>query len=228
MSFLLVTGSHFYTSLSYVYGQHFAQNTREINKNQLVIIAFGNSTTAERETIQKVYSQRLPEKLLKEGIEAKLINAGVGGNTTEDAKKRFERDVLQQKPDMVIIQFGLNDSAVDVHKGKMKPRISLKKYEGNLGSFIRTLHERGVTVILMTPNPMRWTNDLVPVYGIPPYNINNPKGLNFSNRHYAQKVRYISRRMGVHLIDIYRHLVFDNNKRYTMAVFNTVEMFEDD
>ncbi|MCP4190650.1 MAG: hypothetical protein GY768_08470, partial [Planctomycetaceae bacterium] len=48
----------------------------------LTIVAFGDSTTATRRTVKKVYADRLPELLKLSGIEAKVINAGVGGSHT--------------------------------------------------------------------------------------------------------------------------------------------------
>jgi lysophospholipase L1-like esterase len=38
-----------------------------------------------------------------------IINKGVSGDTLEDGRKRFEKDVLKQHPDIVVIQLGAND-----------------------------------------------------------------------------------------------------------------------
>ncbi|MCA9204059.1 MAG: hypothetical protein KDA59_13480, partial [Planctomycetales bacterium] len=59
------------------------------------IVAFGDSTTAFRPgAIQQVYSVRLQAALKGADCELPVHNAGRGGNTTRDAKARFERDVL--------------------------------------------------------------------------------------------------------------------------------------
>ena len=89
-----------------------------------------------------------------------MINAGVRGNNTEDAARRFQKDVLDNKPDLVVLQFGINDSAVDVWKQPPadKPRVDLKNFRNHLQYFISTLKSRGVKVVLMTPNPLRWTS----------------------------------------------------------------------
>lgn len=82
----------------------FAQN------DSLRIVAFGNSTTAFRKGVEKVYSVRLQEKLLNAGIDVTVINAGVGSShigsiTDNDFAKvrhgmdRFEPDVLDHRPD---------------------------------------------------------------------------------------------------------------------------------
>ena len=38
-----------------------------------------------------------------------FVNRGVGGNTFVDAKARFKKDVLDEKPDIVLLEFGAND-----------------------------------------------------------------------------------------------------------------------
>ncbi|MBL8920211.1 MAG: SGNH/GDSL hydrolase family protein [Myxococcaceae bacterium] len=40
-----------------------------------------------------------------------FINAGVGGNTAEDALARLDVDVLSQRPDVVFVNFGMNDAS---------------------------------------------------------------------------------------------------------------------
>lgn len=38
-----------------------------------------------------------------------IINKGIGGDTLEGGRKRFEKDVIELKPDIVIIELGAND-----------------------------------------------------------------------------------------------------------------------
>jgi acyl-CoA thioesterase-1 len=58
--------------------------------------------------------------------------------------------VLSRDPDVVIVCFGLNDSWVD--KGTESSRIPRENYRANLRYMVRTLLDRNVEVILMTPN----------------------------------------------------------------------------
>ena len=129
----------------------------------LTIVAFGDSTTAIRSTIDRVYAQRLPASLSTAGVAARVHNAGIGGSHTghrsdnarhaiDHALDRFERAVRERKPDLVVIQFGWNDSWVDSRKEGDAPRISLEAYRGNLDQMISTLKKDGAVVILMTPN----------------------------------------------------------------------------
>lgn len=134
------------------------------------IVAFGNSITAERKNIKKVFAQRLPELLKNVGIEAEIINSGVGGSHTgraidnkstaklKHAQERFQSQVLDKNPDLVIIGFGANDAYIDSKKEGDPSRIPLEKFRNNLSFMIETLHARGVKVILMGTNGYRQEN----------------------------------------------------------------------
>lgn len=170
-----------------------------------VIVAFGDSTTAPRGELV-VYSTLIEQGLAAKGIPTKLVNAGVPGNTTLDAAKRFETDVLAKKPRVAIIQFGINDSAVDVWKSPAatSSRVSLADYKKNLLHFIRTLKTGGVDVILMTPNPLRWTKEMRDLYGKAPYRPDEPDGFNVVLARYADATRETAKQQGVGLIDVYQ------------------------
>jgi lysophospholipase L1-like esterase len=78
------------------------------------IICFGDSITygsgVER---GKDYPSYLSE-LIGEDV----INAGKGGDTTADALRRLENDVLSQDPYLVIVEFGANDYLRSLPKDK--------------------------------------------------------------------------------------------------------------
>lgn len=168
----------------------------------ITVVAFGDSTTAPRDNLT-VYAAILQEELPRNGIEAKVINAGVGGNDTGMARRRFERDVLAVRPTVAIVQFGINDAAVDVWKGATSPRVSPERYAANLSFFVKTLKAQGATVVLMTPNPLRWTGKLRAIYGKPPYRPDDPDGLNVALRKYVDLARGVARRERVALVDIF-------------------------
>ncbi len=168
------------------------------------IVAFGDSTTAPRgKTV--VYSTLLAHELSFEGGDVKVINAGIGGNTTSHAMARFEKDVLGPKPDVVILQFGINDSAVDVWKKPPAtgPRVALEDYRKNLTWMVRTLRQNGARVVLMTPNPISWTDTLRRLYSTTPYRLDDADGMNVLLRDYAESVRRLAQEEGVGLVDIY-------------------------
>lgn len=164
------------------------------------IVTFGDSTTALRKGV-RVYTEQLAEKFpnLEWG------NKGVGGNNTGMAAKRFEADVLQETPQLVIIQFGLNDAAVDVWKTPpaTEPRISKADYENNLRGFIERIQAQGGKVILMTPNQTRWTPKLREMYGKSPYRVEDEKGFTFLVEQYAKIVRQLAAEYQLPLVDVY-------------------------
>jgi lysophospholipase L1-like esterase len=149
--------------------------------------------------VQQVYEQRLAARL--PGI--RVINAGVPGDTTDRGRARFARDVLAHEPDLVVIQFGANDSAIDVWKGATKPRVGQERYTANLRFFIAELQKRHCQVILMTPGLFRWTDKLRGMYGKPPYRPDQPDGFCVTLKEYAAIVRRLAEEKGLPLVDVY-------------------------
>ena len=170
------------------------------------IVAFGDSTTAFRSSIKKVYSQRVAEALPAHGISAWVVNSGVGSSTTREARSRFERDVLAHRPEVVIIMLGANDSAIDVWKNPpaTQSRVSREEYGENLSYFCKTLKTQGAKVILMTPTPFRWTLKLKELYGKRPYDVDDPNGFSAPLAEYCEIMRKVAREEEVTLIDLFQ------------------------
>lgn len=168
------------------------------------IVAFGDSTTAPRGHLS-IYADILERELPEGGVEARVINAGVPSNTTADGRKRFEADVLARDPELVVIQFGINDAAVDVWKDPpaTAPRVALAQYEANLRWFIDALQQRDITPILMSPNPMRWAEKTRKLYGRAPYDPASADGFNVLLRDYAAAAKAVAADTGVPFIDVY-------------------------
>jgi lysophospholipase L1-like esterase len=128
----------------------------------MLIVALGDSTTATARDwapeIQEVYADCLPKALASHGISAVVINAGLGDTTTRAAILRLDHDVRRYHPDLVIVQFGINDSWIDVDEGQQLPRLSRSEFRKNLKTIVRRLKRDGTLVVLMTPNPMRWSD----------------------------------------------------------------------
>lgn len=170
------------------------------------LFMFGDSTTALRPgAIEKVYSVRLREALLGMGSSLNVYNAGKGGNTTRAAKARFEQDVLKHKPRVVVMQFGINDSAIDVWRSPpaTEPRVSLDEYEANLRSMIAGARESGAKVILMTTNHLRWTNRLKELYGKPPYDPDSVDGFDAPLlAKYNARIRSLAKELNTGFVDV--------------------------
>ncbi|MCC6328411.1 MAG: hypothetical protein IT174_07840 [Acidobacteria bacterium] len=176
--------------------------SQSAESKKLTIVSFGDSITAPRKGVV-TYSDVLRETFSGKNVE--VINAGIGGNTTDHAKKRFEKDVLAKSPDLVIIQFGNNDSAVDVWKDPPAtgPRVPLADYVKNLSEMITTLRAGNVKVILVTPLPTRWTEKLRGMYGKPPYDPADPDGFNFMKKDYVAALKSIGKKNRVPVIDLF-------------------------
>ncbi|MFK5924857.1 MAG: exo-alpha-sialidase [Verrucomicrobiota bacterium] len=168
------------------------------------IVTFGDSVTAQRGSLE-VYSNLLADEISFEGKNVKVVNAGIGGHTSKMGKARFAKDVLDLKPDVVVIMFGINDAAVDVWKKTpaTKPRVSLKNYRSNLEGMIRVLKKQGVRVVLMTSNPIHWAPKTRELYGKPPYQPDEVDGFNVLLRDYVAAVREIAKKENVELVDVF-------------------------
>jgi sialidase-1 len=170
------------------------------------IIMFGDSTTALRPgAVQKVYSVRVAESLQSIGSSLGVHNAGIGGNTTRDARKRFTNDVLQHKPRVIVMQFGINDAAVDVWKTPpaTASRVPVAEYEANLRAMIAAARQQNAKVILMTTNPVRWTPKLKEMYGQPPYHPESAEGFDTPFlAAYNDALRKLAQELSVPLVDV--------------------------
>jgi len=123
------------------------------------IVIFGDSISAYRDNLN-VASLQLSEQLRSKGIPFAFINSGVRGNTTEMARARFQQDVLNHSPDVVIMAFGTNDSAVDLYLGRSEPRVTLERYSENLAFFLSELAKRNIQTIIFSSPPLLPTEQL--------------------------------------------------------------------
>lgn len=71
-----------------------------------------------------------------------VIVTAIGGENSVQGAERFERDVLLHKPDLVFIDYGLNDR-----------RPGLEKSYTAWSQMIRQAKDQEVKVILLTPSP---------------------------------------------------------------------------
>lgn len=101
------------------------------------IYAFGDSVTAFTGWVA----------MLEGELGETVVNAGVGGNTTNLAIQRFKKDILSNNPDIVFMFFGMNDQAKVISTGK--PLVSLEVYEKNYRSMIEKMRAIGTDVILL-------------------------------------------------------------------------------
>ena len=169
------------------------------------IIMFGDSTTAPRGAV-KVYATRVEIALQSIGSSLSVSNSGVPSNTTVQARKRLQEEVLRHKPRIVVMQFGINDSAVDVWKKPptTEPRVSLSAFIDNYRAMITEAQQQGAKVIVMTTNPLRWTSKLRELYGKPPYQADAEDGFESLNlTRYNDALRTLATELKVPLVDVH-------------------------
>jgi len=77
-----------------------------------------------------------------------VVNRGIGGDTAQGAIKRLQGDVLDERPDVVVILLGGNDA------GQKRPQADVK---ADLQNIVRRVKEAGARVLLLQyavlPNP---------------------------------------------------------------------------
>tara|TARA_R110002096_G_scaffold102753_3_gene226896 strand:+ start:1507 stop:2229 length:723 start_codon:yes stop_codon:yes gene_type:complete len=76
-----------------------------------------------------------------------VINAGIGGNSTEDLLKRLEKDVLSLNPSLVALMVGTNDML------NSRKSVPLDQYQANLNRLVQSITESGAKLVLMTIPP---------------------------------------------------------------------------
>jgi lysophospholipase L1-like esterase len=97
----------------------------------------------------ETFASQLQASLDKAGTKVQVHNVGIGSERTDLALERLERDVLSQRPDVVTVMYGTNDSWVD--KGREAARLTEAQYESNLNELVARLQQAGIAVVLMTP-----------------------------------------------------------------------------
>lgn len=120
-----------------------AESTSELNGPERRILAFGDSLFAGYHLGRgQGYPERLQAALRQRGINARVTNAGVSGDTTADGlhRLRFVIDSLPAPLDLAIIELGGNDLLRGISPSEMRQ---------NLAAILTELHRRHVPVLLM-------------------------------------------------------------------------------
>jgi lysophospholipase L1-like esterase len=178
--------------------------TRSINLKQIDlfshrIVCFGDSVTfGWNLNYENSYPSQLEQLLKKDFSQIKVINSGIGGNTIIDANKRFDKDVLNFKPDIVIVNFGLNDGMIAVNA----PNIDIKDFENYYNDLIKKLQSGDLKIIILGINPV---TELFPEN---------------ESESYRKKQREI--------YEIYNEKIFEIARKNNLAYINLWEEFNKD
>ncbi len=119
------------------------------------IVAFGDSITAGGNATRPdlIFWQRWADQLQREYPGAKItaVNGATGGDTTAMGLGRLQTKVLDQKPDLVLIGFGMNDNNIG--------SVPVPEFKQNLKEMIariRSQDGRGVILYSAFPPNPKW------------------------------------------------------------------------
>lgn len=120
------------------------------------IVFFGDSITdcdrdrTDEKSLGNGYVRALANKLrpIYPDMDIELINKGVSGNEVCDLLSRVQSDVIDLKPDAVVIMIGINNV---IHRFKYGKELNLKQFEKDLIALIEALKEAGIVVIFLEP-----------------------------------------------------------------------------
>lgn len=119
---------------------------RLADRQPITVVCLGDSVTGRYYHTGgiRAYPELLVEHLRHRWPDSavEVRNAGISGHTTLDGLNRLERDVLVHQPQVVTIQFGLNDMV----------RVPPDTFRANLATLVSRCREAGAEVVLCTPN----------------------------------------------------------------------------
>ena len=162
------------------------------------IICFGDSITEMGFVIEvRGYVAQLADRYARR---ADVLARGFSGYTTRDAVKILDSAVLAEKPDIVILFFGANDSALP---GQIQ-HVPLKEYKRNLLSMASRIAVAGAWLVLVTP---------------PPVNEKLIKNRTLGNTAaYAKTCIDVAREMNLPVVDLFMKLQEEGNWEKTALI----------
>jgi len=124
----------------------------------VTIVTYGDSITAGfavRRGFPSFWREMLQNKYPKAKIE--LVNSGISGDTTLDGLARLDWSVLSYEPDLVTINFGINDCVLS---------LDLAEFEENFVEMVRRIRSGPASEVLLlssqpleTPPYDKWVQD---------------------------------------------------------------------
>ena len=142
------------------------------------IVCFGDSITAGY-AVRRGFPSFLLESLRQRFPDSKIemINSGISGDTSQDGLSRLDWAVLSYEPDLVTINFGINDCVLV---------LSLEEFEMNLVEMVRRIRAGPDSeILLLSSQPLE----------SPPY---DQRVLD-----YYQTVERVAKEMNVGFVDVY-------------------------
>ncbi len=120
------------------------------------IIFFGDSITESCRNLQdpsdlgegyvKIAAGKL--KLLYPDAELEILNRGVGGDRTAELLARVQKDVVAEKPDIVVLAIGVNDVW---HRFLLGRETTLSQFTENYERLVKIVKGTGAKLLLLQP-----------------------------------------------------------------------------
>lgn len=166
----------------------------------LKVVFFGDSICyGQRVSTHLIWATRTCQDMHDAAGERSLtvVNASVNGDTTRLALERMPKDLQRELPDLVYIQFGLNDCNF-WQSDAGHPRVSLKAYESNLEEMVVRARLSGARFVILA------TNHLTQPGGPCELKISAQAPVSYRENimAYNNAVRRVARAMNCDLIDI--------------------------
>jgi acyl-CoA thioesterase-1 len=128
-----------------------------IDKPQAVTLVYMGDSITEGQYVgtelrwTDIISDRLHRKFLQSPVNLMLLNQGISGETTRQGLERYARSVQVHQPEIMTLQFGLNDCNCWVTDRGL-PRVSLAAYRENLIEMIDRARAFGAREIILSTN----------------------------------------------------------------------------
>ena len=109
------------------------------------VAMMGDSITQYGTADSAGYVQLFLRAIRTTGAKVTFVGAGVAGNTSNQMRERFIRDVVEKKPTVVTINSGVNDAAFYSFPAQFDV------YRDNIDFMVKAAQGVGAKVVLMTP-----------------------------------------------------------------------------
>ena len=105
------------------------------------VLVFGDSLSAGYGIdVDQSWATLLQSRLEQQGYEHRVVNASIGGDTTESGAARIAQAVETFSPALIILELGGNDGLRGIPPSTMR---------GNLHTIIKTSRDSGAAVVLL-------------------------------------------------------------------------------
>ncbi|MEE2940722.1 MAG: exo-alpha-sialidase [Planctomycetota bacterium] len=137
------------------------------------------------------------------GVRFEVENVARRGETTVEALRRLNRDVLTRDPDLVVLQPGFADSAIDLPRGEDFPAVAPGAFRSNVADLVTASRSLGAEVVLVQHGVRVWTEESMASHGDVPFDPEDPLGFDRIGGAYAGIVAAVAERSKAALVPVH-------------------------